>query len=1701
MSTPLDPQIAAKLAAFAQRRRKLIIIRGVASGLAMLLATMMFVALVDWLFVLPDGVRWALTGVAYLAVIVTEWRSCLRLLAHAPGPKRLARLVEHAEPKLREDLLSAVELGGGEAREVVDSEQFRALLQSDVASRVEKLDMQQLLPVKLLRTYLGIAAAILLALIVGFIATGAQLGTLLMRALLPMANFARVSAVKVEIVAPNPADRVVAQGDTEPLVIRLSGRRANKAFLETFTASGGREVIQMTPVGDERFTSTIQVAREDVQYRVRAGDALTRKYQLSSLARPAVVQFAKTYTYPAYTKVAPKQLVEDHGDLAALEGSEVELRLSVNQKVKTAELRIEQGKQASYTVALTPDGDQLLARVPLKASGVYRVHLVGADSGFENKFSPEYELRAEADLVPEVEIELPKQDLILPANEIVDLRGTASDDQSLAKVAQLVKINDGPWLETLLATEPGQRTTVERRWDLFEQGAKPGDLLTTKLVAFDRKGSRAESRPVQVTITASGFEAKRLLTLEAERELHRMLRELRSAADVFERAATDAREQFERLPDGDAQRQPVLAGLTGKADEFLQKTAAVGQQLRVTLKDAPAGHESAALVLLGRQLARIEAGGVQFARSALEVLGGDLAAPTAREQLREVVEHCVRSTQRARLAEDLYRKILSANEVDVLAENLQVVNKEQERLLALAEGSGEDARKWAQLADRIRVVLSETKSLEDAMLPLGERAEHGEIRSRVPKLQKKLLEQRNNVVRILSERGPGRDLLDPTRELTRTLAEGARQLLDSRRASAKLAADALRTMRADAGPVFEPLEKLPGEAAQIVKNQRLSSMSRGGLLDARWESKTSWLKTNGDLEEVRPTSDTYYVSDLRQTTLALPPLKAAVAEGGVEKSAPALVALDKDFRVLESGHTLSEILDGLRTLSDAERWELVAARARTSNPRNWEWLEARLREVPNEFSRTNLDGDLRKLMEAVRKIVSDVDRLEAFRTVDREMREREKVDRLPERRTAELDEIAVVVRQALELLRPAMEQARQDIAALAPKLHQMMQQLAKQTEQLKQETQQQAAKTEEKKPEEGQAEAKQQLAKQEKLNEQIDELKDAIRAEANKQDVMQAEGRERARDADDALAMLKEPPKKAAEALSEATRSEAPQVQKQALTDAATQQQKLAETLQQLAQHYENVEQGKAQESRTALRATEQENGIKQELDEQYKKAAELAEMAQKTPQEMLAQLEKALPKNPVMQQELSAISRNTLTEAQQQLAQASKQESAVAQEVQKMAAEQPPQTPPPSAPRPGENPPASPQFNQTPASPNASPANSQNPMPSAAPNPQLAQVAKKQPEIANAAMQAGDQVQRAGRHEERMSNPASGQQLQKLGQQIAETAEKAVPQAQQALEKAQMAGEAQTAVNAADTELKSQLRQLESAASPALPTPGEKPVMAAATPDAQASPSAPPPGKPAAAQAAQSPAGQNPPSASPPQVQPAVPGGQPPAPQMAQSQPGQPAAPAMSPQSPESLLDQLTNLTAATPTPQEQVWMARTLDALDQALNASASQSAESGQPAQPGKQGQQPPQGQPGQKPGQQPGQPQPGQQAGQQPAGQPQSAMSPAQQALAAAAQAAAAAMRASRNESQSQKEGGDVAQSEMQAVSKGGAKVDAGSNPYGAMPDAKGLRNGEWGKLPKKMAEQMTQGQREAVAGEYRNQVETYYRVIAEKAKAP
>jgi hypothetical protein len=1779
MSSGLDPVILRKLEAFSLRRRKLIILRGVLAAIGMLLATMTVVALIDWLFILPDWVRWSLSGAAYVAVLVTEWRACVRLLVHSPDPRRLARLVEHGEPGLREDLLSAVELGEGDA--TLDSEQFRNLVQTDVARRIERVDMDRLLPVRLLRRTLTLTAVVITACVVVFAVSGFQFSTLLMRAMLPMANLARVSKVKVKIVEPSPADAIVAQGDSVPLVIELGGQRANKAVLETFTRNGGREIVPMTAVGPDRFTANVQIAREDVSYRIRAGDALTRKYDLRARPRPHVVRFYKKYIYPEYAGLTEHSVTEDTGEISGLEGSEVEIQIEPDQAVRTAELVVEQGKEV-VTHALAPSAEgRLGTRIALSASGVYRVRLVASETGFENKFSPEYELRAEPDLVPQIELERPKRDLILPANEVVDIRATASDDLGVTKVTQVTRVNEGEWKETVVDIAKGKPVAVSRLWDLYDEGLKPGDLLTFKLRVFDLKGHQAESRAIRMSITSSGFESKRLTSLDAQRQLLVSLKALRAAGETLENRARESRDAFERLGEGDPQRKQALGSFDSALADFESVSVTAMNELRSTLRGSTPGHSTGEFVLLGRLLGRTGPGAAQNARDLLLAITTNESAGHAKELLREAADQSHRAAQRAKLAEQSARVFVTSETVDVLNENMEVVAREQERISTLAQAIAEDATKWGPLVTRLRVVLSQTKGLEEMMTAAGEYGTDG-VKDRLRRMQRDLEKHRTKVDQLLETGSTGKPLAEALRLLTKFTGDLRRTAFDLKRDSMEAPARSVQTLIQEVQPTWTNFEKLRTEAESLLRNDRIDVETKGSLARARWDAKVGIFKTHGDAEESRPDSDSYFVSDLRTGTLALTGLREPVlgTDSPFTETNPAaksLKALDHAFRILEGAHNLAEAHDGLIRLATAERWELTALRARTANPRDWEWIESRLKAFPEELNKLRLSDDVSK--EAVKQaqgILREAAGDAAWKNVNSEMKERMRPEATPRPMSQDSERVAVFVKRALDALREPVQNARETLTQLVPTLPELMAQLAKEAEELKRKSQDQAEKATETQPHDAQADARRQLAQQTKLNDKVDALRDALRSEANKQDMLEKEGRERARDADDALAMLKDPPPDAAEALEEAVAAAEPSQSQEAFQQASAEQQKLANALNRLSEHFKALEQGNAEQTRLALREAEKELGVKDALDQRYAQAEQLAQLAQSTPQQMLEQLEKALPQNPLMQQELSGIAKDTLKSASDRLNDASRREAEISKQIEKLATEQlaqanqaaaqkaaaekaaaemaaqqaaaqsansgPPQTPPspsqepsqqakapadPSTPQPDQTPQSAPKMAQSDApSQGQNPeSNAQSPPQVSAPalpqpsDPKLAQAATQQAPIAQAAMQAGDEVARAGRHEQRLQNSTPGQQLEQLGNEIVETAKAEIAQAQSALQNAASAEQAKAPVNAASAELRSEAAQLAQVQAGAMQaaTPGGQP----ASPPSPSTPGSPSQDVVEAAQKPQSGPPQSPQGATAQAQSPqSTPAGaaqqagassgtpQPPAGAQTPAQAGQAtaqAAPGAPPQaqaastagSPQEALAE-PQISSAPANPQQQVWMARTLDLLDAAMNATTPQVNQEGTPG-----GEQQTAGQqPGQQPGaQQPQQQQPGQNGQQQPSPNA-NALAQAQQAMNAAAQAAAAAARASRSEqSQAKQPSSQLAQGDQQAASETGAMAEGGEMGKGALPNAQLSRTADWGKLPKKVAEQLTQGQREAVAGEYRNQVETYYRVIAERAKKP
>jgi len=294
MRGTLDPLTQSKIDAFAHRRRAFILVRGICAVVTILLVTMTLLAFLDRFFLLPDELRYLCSALGYGIALVGAWYTCARLVWRSLDPRELARIIEHVRPELREDLISAVELGNPNSQEKWDSEEFREILQQSVAKRMESVEMSDLLSFHRISSWVWASSGVLAFVMALLLVPGLRYDHLLMRALNPLANIERVSRVKISIVYPNPAEGSVPQGDVVTVRVKISGPETKRVYLESFPTGKKSEKVEMASAGDREFESGIAVGREPVQYRIRAGDALTRKYTLTTVPRPEAISFKKT---------------------------------------------------------------------------------------------------------------------------------------------------------------------------------------------------------------------------------------------------------------------------------------------------------------------------------------------------------------------------------------------------------------------------------------------------------------------------------------------------------------------------------------------------------------------------------------------------------------------------------------------------------------------------------------------------------------------------------------------------------------------------------------------------------------------------------------------------------------------------------------------------------------------------------------------------------------------------------------------------------------------------------------------------------------------------------------------------------------------------------------------------------------------------------------------------------------------------------------------------------------------------------------------------------------------------------------------------------------------------------------------------------------------------------------------------------------
>ena len=1276
MSLTLRPATLAALDAFRARRAELLRTRGLLCALAIALAAIAVIALLDFAWLMPDVVRPWVTLAAYIAAIIAAWKIALRFISQAKGQEGAAKLIEAAEPSLRERLLAAVELSAN--GEVKDSAEFREKLQDDVAKAVEGVDWDQRLPARSLKPWF-LAAFGVVAVVVGLcFVPMLHFPGFLARAAVPFANFERPASLKITIVEPAPASTLAPIGSEMPLIIETEGAKAPAATLEVLAPGGRPRKIELSAFGTTRFEGIVPVGQTDVQYRVHAADAITPWHTLSARARPRIVSFQKTIVPPSYTGANETTITEDQGDLEALDGTTIKLTLTANQPISKAEVHLnaELAEKKSITAELAVNTVTTVIKVTPEASS-WLAALKSAETGFTNEETTPWRITTIPDLPPTAQIEDPAQQIELLPDEAVRLAGLATDDVGLASVKLAHTINAAKWSETdLLITKAAKEAPVTHLLPLAPLGVKAGDAVQLKLIATDLKGQKTESPAVRVIILERTIDPRQREWAESQRRLAQRAESLAQQTRELTKSLDQVRKQEKKDP---AQADTALAKAQSELEQVKEQSEQLWNDLKDAAKNAPNQLDANEAQLLAEKMAQLR----REALPKLEALEkGDTENLEALKKASRVADadaDAVASAAKAFANEDTAK---------IAAQESQQLMRQSKMLTDNALPANRDANQRPQWQEQQRALIAQTEALKKDLTTLDEtsRQRHsGQIKNLDKQLNETAADLNASLDKPDQTKSPEhlygasdnlRNRLQQTADATRNIAEQASKEAEQRREQlmrqdnpALVALSEARQALAEAEaaakkPDKKPKQEKDGLTAAERAQQKLAEASKQLQDQAEIREQNQLTNNQAALDTNRASRAVDEVAQNAQKAATAEEL--AQAKEQTEKLANIARALEADAAVQDAAQALQAAQQAAMQPANKQDLPQTAAQAKAA--------AETLAEAQQQINRSQLAAEmnkqnpqaanqLRQLGEEAKNLAKNAaEQNKNLANQAAQAQPNQNLDQNPAQQSTA--QAAMKANELAALIEPQTAAARAQLAELTPEVSDMMKRVAADLKKTQEQTQNAANEAKADKPVAEVAEkAKDLKAENAENTEKMAALQAALRQEANAADLTQKPEMQMARAADVALAQMQKNTPQIAQNLKQAAQATQSQPQAQNLQQAADAQQQAAQALQQLAQNMQKLEDGQqlTEAEQAAMANMEQQLGVQEPLDESYQRAQELAQMAQdakENPQAVLAALEKELPKNPAMQKALADLGKET----------AQQSEAAVAKENQQLS-------------------------------------------------------------------------------------------------------------------------------------------------------------------------------------------------------------------------------------------------------------------------------------------------------------------------------------------------------------------------------------------------------------------------------------------------
>jgi hypothetical protein len=566
---------------------------GILRVAAILLAGFALGVVLHLVLKLGSAASWGMSLAVFAALGYGAWHYLFRPLSGRPGNDRFVEWLDARHDTQKNIIVSAYQLGRDEPNDRFAPEFVAAVVERGAAA-ARTVDLKHWREGATdRRWWAGLAAAVAVFAVL-FVALGpGRVGRAAARVVDP-----RLAAAPPIVIEVEPGDMTVERGQDVTLAVRVSGSETAPTL--RVRESGGiwmtRRLADPVPAGDRpddlKYDGVIRKIERDHEYQVVVNRTESKVWKIGVNEPPRVSGFEITYFYPDYTGREPETLTSGSGDIAALVGTKIRMKVLTNREVESVHMlsgptgaaalesdaAFDAAEDAGWETRFTVEG------APREFSVVLR-----DGSGADRFTSPRFRIEPVPDRAPIVRLLVPDRDIPIPEEMNLVLEGDGIDDFGLTRLDLVYSVKEGPEGRIRLKDFPAGTAEMQARfpWDLVPLNLFPGNEVTYYIELFDNdrvsgpKSARSDVRHLRFPTMDEMYaeveeDHKEQIedlseVLGGSKELKEQLEKLSREAKRGDEMSWDKKKEIESLLDKQADLEKQLSDTAKELQETLDK--------------------------------------------------------------------------------------------------------------------------------------------------------------------------------------------------------------------------------------------------------------------------------------------------------------------------------------------------------------------------------------------------------------------------------------------------------------------------------------------------------------------------------------------------------------------------------------------------------------------------------------------------------------------------------------------------------------------------------------------------------------------------------------------------------------------------------------------------------------------------------------------------------------------------------------------------------------------------------------------------------------------------------------------------------------------------------------------------------------------------------------------------------------------------